>query len=747
MTRVKRGWNPRHWASLKPFGVGEQHPNNYLELVRALQENRDQLPYAWRILNQGVCDGCALGTTGMHDWTLDGIHLCNIRLRLLRLNTMPALDPAILGDVAPLRQRKPNTLRELGRLPFPMLRRVGEAGFQRISWDAALDLAAEQIRATSPDRLGFYLTSRGIPNETYYVAQKAARALGTNNIDNAARLCHAPSTVALKGSLGVGATTCSYIDWLETDLIVFIGSNIANNQPVATKYLHYAKKSGAQVAVVNSYREPGMDRYWVPSIIESGLFGTKLTDRFFMVDVGGDVAFLNGVLKHMIAEGWLDRQFIQQHTDGFAELARMLDAQSWEQLERGCGASRQEMLALATMIGQANRAIFVWSMGVTQHENGEDAVRAILNLVLSKGFVGRNGCGAMPIRGHSGVQGGAEMGAYTNVLPGGIANTPEAREWIGQIWGFEVPEAPGMNTPQMIDAADRGAMDVLIALGGNFLEVMPDPQFVEQALARVPLRIHIDIVVSSQMLVDPGQMVMLLPAMTRYEIAGGVTETSTERRVIFSPEIVGPRIGEARPEWQMLLDLARRARPERARFLQMANTAMIRAEIAQVIPFYQGIEQLAKQGDQFQYGGRHLCADWQFPTADGLAHFATVPLPTREVLPPGTFRLTTRRGKQFNTIVHEAKDAITGAGRDAIFIGKQDAERLGIQPGDRLIVQNELGQLQGRAFIAPIQPGNLQVHWPEGNVLLDRNRRSAQSGIPDYNATVQLQRAETKCDV
>jgi molybdopterin-dependent oxidoreductase alpha subunit len=405
------------------------------------------------------------------------------------------------------------------------------------------------------------------------------------------------------------------------------------------------------------------------------------------------------------------------------------------------------MLALATMIGQANRAIFVWSMGVTQHENGEDAVRAILNLVLSKGFVGRNGCGAMPIRGHSGVQGGAEMGAYTNVLPGGIANTPEAREWIGQIWGFEVPEAPGMNTPQMIDAADRGAMDVLIALGGNFLEVMPDPQFVEQALARVPLRIHIDIIVSSQMLVDPGQMVMLLPAMTRYEIAGGVTETSTERRVIFSPEIVGPRIGEARPEWQMLLDLARRARPERARFLQMANTAMIRAEIAQVIPFYQGIEQLAKQGDQFQYGGRHLCADWQFPTADGLAHFATVPLPTREVLPPGTFRLTTRRGKQFNTIVHEAKDAITGAGRDAIFIGKQDAERLGIQPGDRLIVQNELGQLQGRAFIAPIQPGNLQVHWPEGNVLLDRNRRSAQSGIPDYNATVQLQRAETKCDV
>ena len=135
-------------------------------------------------------------------------------------------------------------------------------------------------------------------NESYYAAQKAARAIGTNSIDNAARVCHSPSTFAIKEALGVGATTCSYSDWIGTDLVVFIGSNVANNQPVTTKYLHLAKKAGTQVVSVNPYREPGMERYWIPSTPESALFGTRITDRFFQIAIGGDIGFLSGTLKH-----------------------------------------------------------------------------------------------------------------------------------------------------------------------------------------------------------------------------------------------------------------------------------------------------------------------------------------------------------------------------------------------------------------------------------------------------------------
>jgi molybdopterin-dependent oxidoreductase alpha subunit len=736
---MTKRWDPSLWASKVPFGLGEQRPNNYLEIWKAIRENSDNLSYALRILNHGVCDGCSLGTRGMRDWTLDEIHLCNIRLRLLRLNTMPAIDSTLLRDVSGLRGKSSTELRGLGRLACPMVRRAGQKGFERVSWSAALDQVAASIKASSPERLGFYLTSRGVPNENYFAAQKAARAMGSNAIDNAARVCHAPSTVGLKGTVGVAATTCSYSDLIGTDVIVFVGSNVANNQPVMMKYLYHAKKEGTKIALVNPYREPGMMRYWVPSNVESAIFGTKITDRHFPINVGGDVPFLNGVLKHMIENGWVDRNFIEQHTVGFEDAAATVASQSWEELERRSGASRQDMLDLARMLGEARNAVLIWSMGVTQHEFGEDNVRAIINLGLTKGFLGRDKCGLMPVRGHSGVQGGAEMGAYSTVFPGGAPIDEANARLFSDLWGFKVPESKGMTAVEMIDAAHQGRLDVLVSSGGNYLEVLPDPGYVATALERVPMRVHMDIVLSSQMLLDPADTVVLLPAQTRYEMAGGVTETSTERRVIFSPEIPGPRIGEARPEWEVWVDLAKRVRPDLAEQVHYDSTAAIRKDIARAIPSYDGIQHLAKEGDQFQYGGPHLAAGWKFPTADGKAHFSRIALPDMEV-PEGRFVVTTRRGKQFNSMVHELEDALTGAAREAVMISPADARRLGLANGDRVVLRNDLAEYHGRALIAPVQPGNLEIHWPEGEVLIDSRRRSPLSGIPDYNAIVSIER-------
>ncbi|MFL6275434.1 MAG: formate dehydrogenase, partial [Blastocatellia bacterium] len=154
-------WNKKNWVSLSPNGIGYTKPNHYLEMARVAWRNRDQLPFAWRILSKGVCDGCALGTTGLHDFTMDGVHLCMVRLELLRLNTMPALDIRRLSDTRELERMSGAKLREMGRLPFPMIRRRGEPGFSRLSWDAALDLIGGRIAAVSPERLAFYLTSRG----------------------------------------------------------------------------------------------------------------------------------------------------------------------------------------------------------------------------------------------------------------------------------------------------------------------------------------------------------------------------------------------------------------------------------------------------------------------------------------------------------------------------------------------------------------------------------------------------------
>lgn len=738
LRKPQKIWNPTNWASWKPFGIGEQYPNNYWEVIRAALVNLDELPYAWEILNKGVCDGCSLGTTGMKDWTLDGLHLCNVRLRLLRLNTMPAFDPKVLENCLELSAKNGAELRDMGRLPYPMRRDKGDKGFRRISWDEALKTISDRIRNTTPERLGFYVTSRGTVNETYYAMQKAVRAMGSNNVDNAARICHSPSTSALKSTLGVAATTCSYKDWIGTDLLVFIGSNVANNQPVTVKYLHWAKKAGTRIVVINTYREPGMERYWVPSIPESALFGTKFAEDFFLINVGGDIPFINGTLKHLIENNWLDNDFIANYTHNFERLKASLESQAWEELETLSGSSRQEMYAFAKMVKEANKAVFVWSMGITQHECGEENVKAIINLALTKGFVGREGCGLMPIRGHSGVQGGAEMGCYSTVFPGGRKISPPTAKEMSELWGFEVPSTKGLITSEMIEAAANKNLDVLFSVGGNFLDVLPDPDYVESALLNIPLRVHMDIIYSKQMLLEPTETVILLPATTRYEIPGGVTETNTERRVIFSPEIPGRRIGEARSEWQVIMELARRVRPEIADKLSFENTAAMRQEIAKVVPQYSGIQHLKEAGDQFQYGGSHLAFGWRFPTEDGKASFAVLSS-FKSQLPEGYFLVTTRRGKQFNSMVQEKKDRITGAMREAVLMSSVDVEKLGLKEGDLISLKNDLGEYRGRVYTAPVKPRNLQIHWPEGNVLLDREKRS-QEGVPDYNALVKVEK-------
>jgi molybdopterin-dependent oxidoreductase alpha subunit len=715
------------------FGFGAQKPHHYREMVRVAWENRDQLPFAWRILSDGVCDGCALGTSGLRDWTLPDTHLCMVRLELMRLNTAPALDPRALEDLTSLQGRTSSDLRALGRLPEPMLRRHGDPGFRVVSWNDALERIARHAREVNPQHVALYLSSRGITNEVYYAAQKAARFLGSNHVDNSARLCHAASTVAMKAMLGYGASTCSYADWLHADLIVLFGSNVANNQPVTTKYLHYAKKNGAQIAVVNPYREPGLKRYWIPSIPASALRGTALADHWFDVHTGGDLAFLLGVLRALVDRRGIDETFGRDHTAGFEEARASAEAVSWDVIERESGVARQQIVAFADLLIARPNAIFVWSMGLTQHAHGVETVKALVNVGLARGLPCRQNAGLVPIRGHSGVQGGAEVGCQPRV-------SPETTARLTAAWGFPVPDAPGWTAAEMVSHAADGAVDLFWIVGGNFLETLGDASRSRAALARPRLRIHQDIVFSSSMLVEGAGDVLLLPATTRYESPGGGTETSTERRIIFSPEIPGRRIGSAKPEWWVFREVMARARPERGHLVGLEDAAAIRREIARAIPLYAGIETLASKGDQIQWGGRTLFADGRFATPDGKARFAPVSLPALQRASEG-FTVSTRRGKQFNSMVHRAIDPLTAATRHDILISADDLARLQMKAGSWATLRSPHGAFVGRLVAAPIRPGNLEVHWPEGNVLLPGDRLDPDSKEPDYNAIVVIEPA------
>jgi molybdopterin-dependent oxidoreductase alpha subunit len=598
-------------------GLDEPKPHHYRGMLRIAWENRDQLPFAWRILSRGVCDGCALGASGLSDWTIPGTHLCMVRLEQLRINTAPALDVRQLTDISSLERLTSPELRELGRIPHPLLRRRGETGFLVATWDEALERIATGLVATDPQRGAFYLTSRGLTNEVYYAAQKAARFYGSPHIDHSARLAHAASTSALDAALGYGASTCSYVDWLNADLIVLFGSDVEDSQPVTTKYLQHARQHGAQIAVMNADREPRPARHWVATVPSSARSGAQRADHWFDVHAGGDSAFLVGVLRALVEIGGVDEAFVRERTGGFEAACAAACAADWPALERDSGASRDDMRVFAQLLVERPNAVFAWSSELTPHAGGANTIKALVNVGLARGLAGRPHRGLMPIGRHSGVQGAAEVGCVP------VVDERTAARW-SEVWEFPVAPRRGWTAPEMIERAAAGDVDLLWIVGGNFLETRPDVEQSRRALRRPLLRIHHALVLSTSMLAESDGDVLILPAATRYESEGGGTETSTERRIIFSPEIPGRRVGIARPEWWAFGEAMARAWPNRANYVRFDSAAAIRSEIARAIPLYAGIETLAKQGDQVQWGGRNLYSDGQFATPDGKAHFSVI---------------------------------------------------------------------------------------------------------------------------
>jgi molybdopterin-dependent oxidoreductase alpha subunit len=745
---------PEHWVSPIPFGLGKIKPKHIRDTMKTVWENKDNLGYATNIITKGVCDGCALGVSGLYDQTLTGPHICTTRLNVLRLNTMPAVKPEILhSDIDELRKYSSTELRQLGRIPYPMIRRKGERKFSRLTWDDALDMIGDKMKQLDPKQYAFYLTSRGITNESYYVAGKVSRFLGTNNIDNASRICHSPSKTALKRSIGVGASTSNYQDWIGTDVLVFWGSVASNSSPVSTKYMLEAKKKGTKIIVINPYKEPSMEKYWIPSNPESALFGTKVADDFYQVNIGGDIAFMHGIMKHWFEMeekqhgSAINHEFVNEHVNGYEDIKANVDAQSWDEIIKSSGVTKERIIELAELLANSKNAVFAWALGLTMHSFATDNISQVANLALLRGFLGRKHSGLMPFRGHSSVQGSGEMGADPFVLPGGDFQGDNIGR-VEKLWGFDLPkwqgDVVGVTLENILLPEDHERKIKLYYLsGGNFLETMPDPHFVEKALSELDIRVHQDIILNTSTLVDAKEAVIVLPAKTRYEQEDGGTSTSTERMVYFSPEIPGNknRIEEARAEWKIYIDLAKRIKPETAHLVDFESGHEIREEIAKANPNYDGVQHLKKQGDVFQWGGAWLCEDGICPTPDGKGNLIPVEIPDLNKQ-PGDFNLTTRRGKQFNSMVYKETDPINGAERYDVLINEEDARKHSIQEGEGVVLYNQYGVFQGRAKFADIIKGNLGVHFPEGNFLLPKGRYEKFAMIPDYNVGVKLEKAD-----
>lgn len=596
------------WLSRLPSGADHwTNPHLFRDLLGALWENKRDLSYAWNILTRGVCDGCSLGSYGLRDSVVGGLHLCTNRFKALRLNTMAAIKPSVLKDVGRLQALKPEKLRFLGRLAYPMIRWKNDRGFAPIAWPQAFEIICRVIHDTPPHELGFCAAPCGLTNEAYYVFQKLARALGTNNIALSSPHYDADGVSGLKATLGIGAPTCSLSDCIDTDLLVIVDPDLADKPFAITKYLHYARKRGTRVVVLKSLLDPGRDPSGPPSLPSGAALDSKvLDDIFFELRANGEIAFINGVLKILIERNRIDREFVARHTSGFDKLAAALEQQPWELIERGAGVPRQGMERFAALYGSVSSAVFVYGTGLTRHEFGADNVKALVNLALARGMVGREKCGIMPIRIRSGLQGGGECGIAPDQFPGGFDVDDESARRFSNLWRHPVSSAPGLTLTQMLAAARESRLKFLYLLGANPFETSAEPDWVADALSRVKMRIHQNMALNPSVLVEGPEAVLILPAKTRYEQKGGGTSTTNERKICFTPEIPGHSIGDSLPAWEIPTTIGRRSMPNGELLFPFTDPQTIREEMARVVPIYQEIERLAQQGDYLQWGGPQL---------------------------------------------------------------------------------------------------------------------------------------------
>lgn len=611
------------------------------------------------------------------------------------------------------------------RLRHPLVRK--DKDFVRISWDQALlDISKRLLQIKKDygaDAIGV-LSSAKCTNEENYLIMKFTRGvLGTNNIDHCARLCHSSTVAGLSESFGAGAMTNSITEIDDADCILVIGSNTTSQHPIIASRIMIAKEKGAKLIVIDPRAVPL----------------TQYADLFLRIKPGTNVALINGFLNVLIDKDLIDKKFIKERTEGFEELKEVVKKYTPEFVSKITGVKKELIEKAAVLYGESKNSMILYAMGITQHTNGTDNVKAIANLAMITGNIGRRCTGVNPLRGQNNVQGACDMGALPNVLTGYRPVTDkEVRQLFEKRWGLSIPERPGLTVVEMMEEASKGNIKGMIIVGENPLISDPDINHVKDALSCLELLVVIDIFPTETAKLAH----FILPAATFAEKDG--TYTNTDRRVQRIRKAIEP-IGESKPDWQIIIELARHMGAEDS--FNYSSPKEIMEEIRSLTPSYHGITyERLDRGESLQWpcpsedhpGTPFLHKD-SFPRGKGrffaIEYSPPLELPDEEY----PFLLTTGRSPfHFHTgsitrrIDTLNKELPTGY----IDISKEDAEKIGIKDGDIVKVVSRRGEISIRANISDeVSAGVvfIPMHFVEcaANVLTDR-RLDRIAKIPSF---------------
>jgi len=580
------------------------------------------------------------------------------------------------------------------RLTRPLIRRNGK--FIESDWDEALELIASRlskIRKQSGSDAIAMLSSARCTNEENYLMQKFARVvIGTNNVDHCARLCHASTVAGLAAAFGSGAMTNSIPDIEQSKCIFLIGSNPTEQHPLVASRIVRAVEHGAKLIVAD------------PREIQLA----HIADIHLQQRPGSDVALLNGMIKVIIDEDLIDREFIERRTVGFDALREVVKDYDPERVSEITGVDAGEIYRAALLYASSPASTIIYAMGITQHTTGTDNVLSIANLAMLTGNIGRPGTGVNPLRGQNNVQGACDLAALPNVLPGYQKVSDEsARRKVAEVWGVgDLPSEVGLTVVEMMNAAAEGKLKALYIMGENPMLSDPDINHVREALERLDFLVVQDIFMTETAeLAD-----VVLPSACWAEKGG--TFTATDRRVqLIRPAIEPP--GEARPDWRIICDLAR-AMGEGEKF-DFSSPEQIFEELRRVNPLYAGMTySRLSNPDGLQWpcaseseAGTPILHAAQFRTKDtnGLGKFHPVPYkePAEKADEQFPLILTTGRvGFQWHTrtMTGRSPDLDAEAPEGYVEVNPEDAMALGIADGDTVEVSSRRGAVRTIARVS-----------------------------------------------
>jgi molybdopterin-dependent oxidoreductase alpha subunit len=646
-------------------------------------------------------------------------------------------------------------LEQEGRLTHPLRYDRATDRYLECSWDEAFAAIGQELRALDPQSVIFYSSGRA-SLETSYLYALFARLYGHNNLPDSSNMCHETTSVALKKLIGVGVGTVVFDDLAKADAFFFFGQNTGSNSPRFLHPLQEAAKRGVQIITFNPVRERGLEAFVNPQSPTEMLTGaeTPISTQYHQVKVGGDIAVITGICKHVFAADdaakadgrrVLDADFIAQHTHGLAEFEARVRDTSWDEIETESGLSRAAIEAAAQVYVESDKVIGIFGMGLTQHVHGFDNVAMLVNMLLLKGNIGREGTGVSPVRGHSNVQGQRTVG---------ISEKPELvpLDKLAEQFGFEPPRQKGMNTVEACEGLRAGKVKAFIGLGGNFVRAIPESLEMEQAWTRMRLTVQIATKLNRSHLVN-GEVAYLLPCLGRTEQdlqasgAQAVTMEDTFSCIHGSIGRRAPASEHLKSEPAIVAGLAKATLPANPRVKWdewIADYCRVRDLIAETYPdMFENFNARMFTPGGFYRGNTARERIWK--TESGKAEFTAPKMLSSTGFDdaPGRYRLLTMRSNdQFNTTIYGLSDRLRGieGTRQVLLMNPDEIQRAGLVEGQMVSLVSDAGdgidRRVGPLKVTPFRlpDGCVGSYYPEMNPLIALSHHDEQSKTPAYKS-------------